>query len=125
MEIPNIHQTVMPYLILKNVAAFIQFASEVFDAKELSRHLDENGEIRHAEIMIGNSTIMMGQSSGEYPPMTAGMFVYVKDADACYQKALAAGASSVNELADQEYGRTAGVMDPCHNTWWITSVEHL
>lgn len=125
MKKPSIHQTVMPYLILTDVEAFIQFASEVFDARQLSRHTDDQGAIRHAEIQIGGATIMMGQSTGDYPPMPAGMFIYVKDADACYQKALAAGASSINELSDQEYGRTAGVLDPFNNTWWITSVEHL
>jgi PhnB protein len=125
MEMPSIHQTVMPYLILTDVETFITFAREVFDAREVSRHLDDQGEIRHAEIQIGGSTIMMGQSTGDYPPMPAGLFVYVKDADACYHKALETGASTINELSNQEYGRTAGILDPCNNTWWITSVEHL
>ncbi len=125
MEKPIVHQTVMPYLILQDAEAFIKFATEVFNAKELSRHLDDQGEIRHAEIIIGDSTIMMGQSTGDYPSMPAGLFIYVKDADTCFQKALDAGASIINKLSDQEYGRTGGVLDPCNNTWWITSVEHL
>ncbi|MBK7425812.1 MAG: VOC family protein [Saprospiraceae bacterium] len=125
MEKPSIHQTVMPYLILTDVETFIAFTKQVFDAEELSRHPDAEGAIRHAEIKIGESTIMMGQSTGDYPPMPAGLFVYVKNADECYHKALEAGASSINELSDQEYGRTAGILDPCNNTWWITSVEHL
>lgn len=125
MEIPAPHQTVMPYIILGDVNSFIEFAIQVFDAKELSRHLDDQGEIRHAEIIIGDSTIMMGQSTGDYPPMPAGMFIYVKDADACFQKALDAGATIINELSDQEYGRTGGILDPFNNAWWITSVEHL
>ena len=125
MEKPSIHQTVMPYLILSDVESFIQFTIQVFNAREVTRFTDEAGVIRHAEIQIGDAVIMMGQSTKDFAPMTAGLYVYVDDADASYQRALEAGAGIVMELSDQEYGRTCGVLDPCQNTWWITSVAHL
>ncbi len=55
--------------------------------------------------------------------MNAGMFIYVDDADTAYQKALTAGATTVEgqEPSDKEYGRACGIKDPFGNTWWITS----
>jgi len=66
---------------------------------------------------------MFGGSTEDWSVMTAGLFIYVEDADATYQKAMEAGAATVMALSDQAYGRTCGVKDPEGNTWWITSVK--
>lgn len=120
MNIPRGYQTVMPYLILKDIAAFIEFAEAVFGASELSRHKNEEGNIRHAEIQIGGSTIMMGQSNEDWSSQNAGLFIYVEDTDATFKKALDHGAAEIMPVDDKDYGRTAGVKDPQGNTWWIT-----
>ncbi len=86
------------------------------------KHEDEEG-LRHAEIVMGDSTIMVGQSGGPWDPQPAGLYINVASADDTYQKALDAGATSVMELSNESYGRTGGVLDPFGNTWWITSVE--
>jgi PhnB protein len=122
-KIPGNYHTVMPYLILKNAAGFIDFTQKVFDAKETHRAMRDDHIIQHAEVMIGDSTIMFADSTEQYPPQTGYLFIYVDDADKRYQKALEAGAQKVTELADQSYGRSGGVMDPFGNTWWITSVK--
>jgi PhnB protein len=50
------------------------------------------------------------------------IYLYVKDADATYKRALQAGATSLMEPADQFYGdRSAGVKDPVGNYWWIAT----
>ena len=59
--------------------------------------------IIHTEVMITDSTIMLPDSTPEFPPRTAGMFVYVDDADATYHKALGKGATSIMPPADQPY----------------------
>ena len=120
-EAPTWYRTVMPYLILENAEGFLQFAREVFGAEEKSKHLDDQGHVNHAEIVIGDSTIMIGQSNENWPPQTAGLYINVESADESYQKSVDAGASTVMELSDQFYGRTCGVMDQTGNTWWITS----
>lgn len=81
---------------------------------------DEN-VVMHGEIMIGGSTIMFAETSEQYGVDTAGLFVYVPDADETYNKALAAGATSIMPPTNQEYGRSGGVQDPFGNKWWITS----
>lgn len=122
MQIPEGYQAVMPYLILKNAAGFIDFTQKVFDAEQKYKELREDGHtIRHAEIAISGSVIMCAESTEEYPVQTANLFVYVENADDTYAKALQNGATSINEPADQSYGRTCGVSDPNGNVWWITS----
>ena len=122
---PAYYNTVMPYLILDDPRGFIDFAINVFGANTRLVAEDENDPdrgIMHAEITIGDSTIMIGGSSDQWHQQTAGLYITVDDADSTYQKALDAGAETVTELSDQEYGSTGGVKDPFGNTWWITSM---
>lgn len=95
---------------------------DVFDATVSNKHMRDENIIMHAELKIGNSMIMLADSTTQYTPSNAGLFIYVEDADATYKKALDNNATSVTELSDQSYGRTGGVKDPFGNTWWITSV---
>lgn len=121
LNIPDGYQVVMPYLIIPNAAGFMDFAQKVFGATETHRTMRDEQVIRHAEVMIGGNTIMFADATEQFPAQPAGMFVYVADADATYQKALDNGATSIMPPADQPYGRTCGVKDPCGNTWWITT----
>jgi len=125
--IPEGFHSVTPFLIIKGARELIQFLKETFDAKEIFKMEGPDGSIMHAEIKIGDSMIMMGESSEKYPPVPAGMYVYVEDVDNVYKKAVAAGAESTAEPADQFYGdRTAGVKDSFGNTWWIgTHIEDV
>ena len=122
MNIPETHQTVMPYLMLNNAAAFIDFIEVVFDAKILFSIRDENQKVSHAEAKIGDSTIMFSEATAQWPVQTANLFVYVENADETYIKALKSGASVLMEIEDKDYGRTCGVTDPFGNVWWITSI---
>lgn len=122
MQIPKNHQTIMPYLILKDVRGFIKFALNVFDAQILEEHLDEDHHVIHAEIKIGDSTIMMGGANEIWNVNNAGMFIYVENTDKVYKDALANGAESIMEIENKDYGRAAGIKDPFGNIWWITSV---
>jgi uncharacterized glyoxalase superfamily protein PhnB len=122
MKIPAGHQTVMPYLIVPDGKGFLDFAKKVFHAKVTHEEYLDDGNLRHGEIQIGNSTIMVSNSRKEWVPEPAGLFIYVENADDTYQMALDSGASSVMPPANQPYGRSGGVKDPFGNTWWITSL---
>ena len=125
MKIPKEYQTVMPYLIVKGAKNFIDFTQKVFKAKEnrKMRSMRDEKNIMHSEIKIGYSTIMFADSTEKFEPRTAGLFIYVENADETFKKALAEGATTIMELSDQEYGRTCGINDPFGNVWWITSVK--
>ena len=122
-KIPSNYQTVMPYLITKGAEQFIDFLKNVFDATETYRVMKEEHTVMHAEVMIGECTLMLADSTDRYGPRTAGMFVYVDDADLRFKKAIDAGATIINPVSDQPYGRSGGVTDPFGNSWWITSLK--
>lgn len=119
--VPEGYQRVMPYLVVQNATGFFNFMQNVFGATEKYRAMRDETKIAHGELQIGSSTIMFADSTEQWEPQTAGLFVYVSDADETYNKALAEGATSVMEMSDQSYGRSGGIIDPFGNIWWITS----
>lgn len=121
MKIPDNLQTVMPYLILPNAEGFFSFTEKVFHAKEISKYMRDEKTIMHAEIMIGDSTIMFADTTEEFKPSTADLFIYVENAEETFQIAIREGASIIREISDQGYGRSGGVKDPFGNVWWITT----
>ncbi len=119
--IPEGYGTVTPYLVVKDAENLMRFIETVLGGKEVLRMNGPDGRIAHAEMMIGDSKVMMGESP-EGKLMPAMLNVYVPDCDAVYKKALAAGGISVREPADQFYGdRTAGVNDPFGNQWFVST----
>jgi len=125
MKIAKGHQPVMPYLILDTSTAFIEFTKKVFNATEVYKGLrnDGSGKVEHAEVQINGCNIMMGDRTEDFGVATANLFIYVDDADATFNLALENGATIVNNLADQDYGRSGGIQDPFGNVWWITSMK--
>lgn len=124
MSIPTQYQTVTPYLIIKDALSFLQFMQELFGAEVTEKHFRDESEttVMHAELKIGNASIMCAEATDQWKTEPAGLFIYVENADASYAKALELGCTTIMELTDQSYGRTCGVKDTFGNTWWITSV---
>ena len=124
---PDGYHTVTPYLTVRGVARLIDFVKQTFDAREIERHNGPDGSIRHAEMQIGDSKVMMGEAGGEWAPMPGVLYVYVPDVDATYRRALAAGATSLREPTDQFYGDRSGtVEDPFGHFWTLsTHVEDV
>ena len=119
--------TVSPYLVVPSVEAQVHFLETVFLGELTQKVLDDQQRVRHAEVRVGNSVIMMGRARDESPTMPAMLYVYVDDVDRIWQKALNAGAVSAMEPQDQFYGdRSAMVTDPFNNQWCIaTRQENL
>jgi PhnB protein len=122
LKIPEGYQAVMPYLVVTGAISFSTFMQNVFDAKEIHKQMRPEGGVRHAQVNVSGSTIMFADATEQFPVNSAGLFIYVQNADEAYQKALDEGATSIMPPADQDYGRSCGVTDPFGNTWWITSV---
>src|SRR5579875_3660143 len=115
--IPDGFHTVTPYLTVPGVAKLSDFLKQAFEAEEtMPRFPLPDARSTHAEGRIGDSMVMMGEAQAPWQPMPASMYLYVKDTDATYKRALQAGATSLMEPADQFYGdRNAGVKDPSGN----------
>ena len=121
-KIPEGLRALTPYLALENTGRFIQFIKEAFGAQEKLVVPSPEGGIAHAKIAIGDSILEMSDAHGVYKPMPCGLHLYVPDTDAVYEQALRAGAKSLTAPADQPYGdRSAGVVDPFGNQWFIAT----
>ncbi|RDC56716.1 VOC family protein [Pedobacter chinensis] len=120
MKAPAYYQPIMPYLIVKDAAKFIDFLKEVFNADIKLIVPREDGTIMHAEAVIDQGTVMLSDANDEYPPSPAGMFIFSPRAIAFYDQAIAYGAKSVQEPDERDYGLSAGFNDEWGNTWWLT-----
>jgi PhnB protein len=120
--VPKGYHTVTPYLLIKGVAQLMPFLQRAFDAKVIDRMDGPGGKVMHASLQIGDSRVMMGEAHGEWQPMPCMIYLYVKDADATYKKALKAGAKSIMEPVDQFWGdRHGGVVVKWGNQWWMST----
>ncbi len=116
----NTYRTVTPYLVVPDADAELALLKAAFGGVELGCHRSPDNTVMHAEVRIGDSLIMLGQASGQYPARAAALYLWVDDVDAAYAKALAAGATSESGPEDKPYGhRGAGVVAQNGITWWI------
>lgn len=115
--------SVTPYLAVRRAAELIEFVKDVFGAAETFRVPGPSGGITHAEVRIGNSMLMVGGSPEmPYPETPAPLHCYVGKVDEAYQRALRAGAVSLHEPSDQDFGeRGASVKDPFGNHWYLAT----
>ena len=121
---PGFHM-VTPYLVAEDGPALLEFTKQAFGGEETFRTVAPAGGL-HAEVRIGDSMLMVG---GGIPgrefrstPKTHALHIYVEDTDAVCKKALAAGATLIDEPRDQEYGERSGsVKDPAGNIWYIAT----
>ena len=126
--IPEGYHSLQPYLMFVNCLEAIAFYTKIFAAKEKLCMKTPEGRVAHAEIVIGDSVVMMADeipdlkafATAHYGGSPVSLMVYVDDCDTTYAQAIAAGATSVREPADQPYGdRMAGIFDPFGYKWWI------
>jgi len=125
--VPEGYHTVTPFMVSSDADLLLAFLKKAFGAREDEVMRAPDGSIWHADLTVGDSHIMMSQANAQHPAMQSAIYLYVPDTDATYRAALAAGATSTMEPADQFYGdRNAGVKDALGNMWWIgTHVEDV
>lgn len=119
--IPEGLRSVTPFLHPIGAAGLIEFMKQAFAAEEISREQSPEGMIHHALVRIGDSMIEMGEAHGDAQPMPAALFVNVGDLEQTYERALNAGATSLQVPSTQAYGRTAWVKDAWGNIWYLTA----
>ncbi|HEY1841290.1 MAG TPA: VOC family protein [Mycobacterium sp.] len=100
-------------MVVSDPALAVEFLRAVFGA------VGEMNADHPAEVHIGDSVVMVS-SSAEREPFPAFLYVYVENADRVYQRAIAAGATSIEPPLDTPYGdRRAMVRDPLGNVFQI------
>ena len=121
--VPDGYTAITPYLVVEGASEFIDFLVSAFGATERFRMPMPQGGIGHAEVQIDDAILMLSDAlPPDFPPTSTLIQLYVADCDAVYARALAAGASSIAEPADQFYGdRLARITDPNGNHWSIST----
>lgn len=101
----------------------IDFLKLSFGAEEIMSHRETpTGPVLHAKIKIGDSVLEMGEAHGRYQSLPSMLFLYVDDVDAWHRRAVASGATEIDEPKDQPYGdRVSAVSDPFGNTWYLAT----
>ena len=133
--VPKGYHTVTPGLAVRGADKFIAFAKKAFGAKEVMRMPGPGGSLMHAELVIGDSQVMVGdevpgmgnRSASALGGTPVTLYIYVENCDAIFKKAVAAGASVRMPMENMFWGDRMGqVVDPFGNTWGIASrIEDL
>lgn len=118
------NSAVIAHIMLDNAAAAISFYQKAFDAKELFRIAKPNENIVHAELLIKDSIIMVGDAEQPFAGAerlkgtTVGLHIYVSDVDTLFNMAVSAGALVLQPVTDMFYGDRVGmVKDPFGHIW--------
>jgi PhnB protein len=121
-SIPEGYRSITPYLKLPNAGRLVEFLMQAFDGVERGRLLRPDGVLLHAELVIGDSLVMVHESPPGWDAKPSVLYLYVADVDATYQRAIEAGGVSLRPPTDMYYGdRVACVRDPSENDWWIAT----
>ncbi|TDD66793.1 VOC family protein [Jiangella aurantiaca] len=137
LPIPDTYRRITPCLVVRGAAQALEFYADVFGATERMRFPGPDGTVAHAEIVIGDSVLIVEDASpmlGTEPPPEGGLpgspaflFLYVEDVDAVVAHAVERGATLKRAPEDQFYGDRDGyVIDPFGHGWTIaTHVEDV
>jgi uncharacterized glyoxalase superfamily protein PhnB len=128
--VPTAYGSITAGLSVRGAAAAIDFYKKAFGAREVSRLPGPDGKVMHAEIRIGDRIVFLGDESPEMgapSPQTLGgsavaLMHYVKDVDAVFARAVAAGARVTMPPADMFWGdRFGSLVDPFGHRWSLAS----
>lgn len=134
--IPVGYHSITPNLIFRGASEAIEFYKKAFDAKVTFEHKRPDGKIMHATLKIGNSIIMLAdecpphkghetdcvRSPADLKGTTVSMYLYVKNADKVFDKAVANGATVSMPMTDMFWGDRMGVIkDPFGHFWAIAT----
>jgi len=124
MNIPANYLPIMPYLILEDAPAFLEYVKRVFHATEqMIVPGADTRTIMHGEIRIHDAVIMFASSTEQWKQKSSGMFIYVDNVERVYAAAIEQGGTSLEKPTKRDYGYSAGFEDPFCNQWWVTEPE--
>jgi PhnB protein len=115
---------IAPYIVVNGAGKFIEFLKTSFQGTERLRVPRPDGAVMHAEVGIGNSVIELAEASEQHPPRLNTTHLYVDDADAAFERALRAGATSIYPVGEHVSGDRQGcAKDEWGNVWYIAQAK--
>ena len=118
---PAMSPKLAPYLVTEDASGLARFIEEGIGGTPGFRLMDDKGKVSHLEMRVADSVVMLADGPSGRESFPAMLHLYVADADAAYQRALKAGATSVREPTEAGDGRRGGVRDRWGNEWWFTA----
>lgn len=119
---PDGYTSVAPYLTVNGARGTIDFLIRVLDAQALRVIPGEDGRIAHAELRIDDTVVMLTDAADGWPATPSHVHVYVRDVDAVFGRAVAAGATIVKPpVQDGDADRRGGFTDAGGTTWWVST----
>ena len=117
----------MPYLMVSNIEAELNFIENVFGAEIIERVYHPDGRLIHGEARIRNSVIMIGEVKKGYPMMECRVYVYTNNAQETYLSALEQEAESLSKPEIKFYGIKEAIVKDLQGVQWhiAEAVEHL
>jgi PhnB protein len=130
-HVPEGYTTVTPYLIVRGASDAIDFYTRAFGASEIMRFAAPDGKIGHAELQIGDSRVMPADEHpdrGYRSPQSwggsgTGIMLYLEDVDEVFNRALKAGAKTLDPVKDQFYGDRSGTLLDPFGHWWTVATH--
>jgi PhnB protein len=129
--IPEGFHSVTPMFMFKDALKAIEFYKKAFGAIERFAMPGPDGKgIMHAELLIGDSIIMMGEENPNHPCKSAettgaspiSLYIYLENVDEAFERALQAGAESRMPVQDMFWGDRVGtVQDPFGYSWSLAT----
>jgi uncharacterized glyoxalase superfamily protein PhnB len=111
---------IAPYIVVNGASKFMEFLKASFQGTERLRVPRPDGTVMHAEVDIGNSVIELAEAGEQHPPRQNTIHLYVDAADAAYERALRAGATSIYPVGEHVSGDRQGcAKDEWGNVWYI------
>ncbi len=107
----DVQPTIIPYFVYRDGAAALKWLTDAFGLEQTAAYTGPDGNILHAEMRFGSGAIMLGTATDEQRaqlpwdlPVGRGIYLYVEDVDAHYERARAAGAHIIYPPEDTEFG---------------------
>jgi PhnB protein len=128
--IPKGYHTITPYMTVRDAARAIEFYKQAFGAKERGVMKGPEGKVMHAELVIGDSIIMLADEFPEFGSLSpqstggsgTGLHIYIEDVDSAFDRAVKAGATVEMPVADMFWGDRYGKLgDPFGHKWSIAT----
>ena len=118
---PEGYGSVNPFIITDDADGLIEFLKELFGATERpeARTTDVDGLVLHAELAVGDTTIMFADRKPGWPFTPSLLQVYVDDLDTTLEKARRLNATVVTEPTEFYGDLFSRFRDPWSNLWWV------
>ncbi len=115
---------IAPWLSVANATQAVDYYKTAFGAVEMERLEDESGSVAVAQLSIGGATFWVQQDEDSSPEVLGGklpvrMILTVDDPDALFAQAVAAGATEIAPITEENGWRVGRIADPSGHHWEI------